>query len=164
MNTSAIASTSTALSPSRSHYQPTTSSGYFGAGRCESSSTASFIANITPSVDDGYFAFAKIGDEICVVQVSSLTPLTALSTIDIKVFRHEFVAIFRLDGTRTMHPDDVCVIETIDDRLKCYEEEKEIVFLAKEVIERMRQLSPPHRVQYRPRTKIPRMLSGYTVR
>ncbi|KAF9259007.1 hypothetical protein L218DRAFT_875683 [Marasmius fiardii PR-910] len=124
--------------------------------------------NITPSVDEGYFAFARIGDEICLIQISSSTPVTALSTIDIKIFRHEFVAIFRLQGIRTMHPDDVYVIETIDDRLKCYEEENETVFLAKEVIERLRKLSRPHPGHhYRlPRTKLGGALSrrGYTLR
>lgn len=75
--------------------------------------------------------------------VSSLTPITALSPVDIKIFRHEFITIFRLLEARTMHPQDIYIIETIDDRLKCYEEEKETVFLAKEVAQRMRKLSPP---------------------
>ncbi|KAL0566742.1 hypothetical protein V5O48_015260 [Marasmius crinis-equi] len=143
---------------------------YTGADMCDNCSTTSFVTSITPSVDDGYFAFAKIKDEVCLVQVSSLTPITALTTIDIKIFRHEFITIFRLLESRTMHPDDINIIEILDDRLKCYEEEKETVFLAKEAVQRLRKLSLPSRPFYpgyfKPRARaaatIP-MRRGYVV-
>ncbi|KAK1223478.1 hypothetical protein PQX77_013636 [Marasmius sp. AFHP31] len=118
---------------------------YTGTDVCDS--RVSSFATST-SEGDGYFAFAKIKDEVCVVQVPSSTPITALTTVDMKIFRHEFVTIFRLQEIRTMHPDDVYIIETIDDRLKCYEEEKETVFLAKEVVQKLRKLSMPSRPVY----------------
>ncbi|EEB93891.1 hypothetical protein MPER_07395 [Moniliophthora perniciosa FA553] len=106
--------------------------------------------SIPPSVDDGHFAFARIEGEVRLVQVSSSTPMGALTTIDVKIFRHEFITIFRLSETKTIHPADIYILETIDDRSKCYEEEKEMVFLSKDVVERMRKLSLPAAVFVRP--------------
>ncbi|KAG7097734.1 hypothetical protein E1B28_005054 [Marasmius oreades] len=151
--------TTPSLSQERSHSH---TRNHLGANACESRATTSFVADIPPSsIDDGYFAFAEIKDDICLVQVSSSTPITPLTTIDIKIFRHEFITIFRLLEATTLHPGDVRILETIDDRLKCYEEEKETVYLAKEVVERMRKLSfhsLPHPGQFRPRTRIARTL------
>ncbi|KAJ3841747.1 hypothetical protein F5878DRAFT_531113 [Lentinula raphanica] len=97
-----------------------------------------------PTIEKGRFAFARIQGEICLVQVSSLTPAQSpLTTVDVKIFRHEFITIFRLTSTTTLHPSDIKVIEFIDDQLVCYEEEKGTVFLAKNVMERLRKLTLP---------------------
>ena len=72
-----------------------------------------------------------------------------------------------------MHPDDVYIIETIDDGLKCYEEEKETVFLAKEVVQKLQKLSMPSRPiypgYYKARTRVSSTMPmptrrGYVVR
>lgn len=121
------------------------------------------ISSFTPvTLDRGKFAFARIQGEIYLVQgkypqlflmicllidiiflVSSMTPASALTTVDVKIFRHEFITIFRLLTTKTLHPSDIQIIENIDDQLKYYEQEKETVFLAKNVMERLRKLTLP---------------------
>ncbi|THV07140.1 hypothetical protein K435DRAFT_825693 [Dendrothele bispora CBS 962.96] len=99
--------------------------------------------NVPPTANGGYFAFAKVKKEVCLVQVS--TPTSALTTVDVKIFRHEFVTIFRLSEARTLHPSDIQILEPIDDQLKCYEEDTETVFLAKTLTERLRTLTLPPR-------------------
>jgi len=72
-----------------------------------------------------------------------MTPASALTTVDVKIFRHEFVTIFRFSTAKAFHPSDIQIVEEIDDQLKCYEEDKETVFLAKEAMERLRKLTLP---------------------
>ncbi|KAF9260612.1 hypothetical protein L218DRAFT_872034 [Marasmius fiardii PR-910] len=165
-------SATTRTNPLPSHPQTKNSRVYFDTTECEDVASTSFVANVPPStIEDGYFALAKIKDEIYLVQVSSSTPITPLTTIDVKIFRHEFITIFRLLETGTMHPGDISIIEIIDDELKCYEEEKETVYLAKETAERMRKLSlysRQHFGQFRPRTRMSRttvpVSRGYALR
>jgi hypothetical protein len=94
---------------------------------------------------DSYFAFARIKGDLCLVQVSYATPPSALTTVDVKVFRHEFISIFRFAEYRTLHPTDITILEPINEQLTRYEEENETVFLARDVMERMRKLSAPRR-------------------
>jgi len=96
-----------------------------------------------PRTSDGYFAFARIKGDVCLVQASNATPASALTAVDVKVFRHEFISIFRFSEYRTLHPADICILEPIDDRLTRYEEDNETVFLARNVMERMRKLTDP---------------------
>jgi hypothetical protein len=96
-----------------------------------------------PHTSDGYFAFARIKGDVCLVQASYATPASALTAVDVKVFRHEFISIFRFSEFRTLHPSDICILEPIDDRLTRYEEDNETVFLARNVMERMRKLTDP---------------------
>ncbi|CAA7268533.1 unnamed protein product [Cyclocybe aegerita] len=115
--------------PSVPHAQPSIGTG-----------TASASGKREPA--GGYtFAFARVKGELCLVQVSSSTPVSALTPLDIKLFRHEFISIFRFAGARTLHPADIAIVEPIDERLTKYEEENETVFLARGVMERMRRLS-----------------------
>ncbi|KAF9446439.1 hypothetical protein P691DRAFT_609392, partial [Macrolepiota fuliginosa MF-IS2] len=94
-------------------------------------------------VEGGYFAFASIKGDVNLVQVSYATPASALTTVDVKIFRHEFITIFRFTEARTLHPSDICILEPIDDQLTRYEEENDTVFLAKELMDRMRKLTDP---------------------
>ncbi|KDR68335.1 hypothetical protein GALMADRAFT_78608 [Galerina marginata CBS 339.88] len=96
-----------------------------------------------PQTSDGYFAFARIKGDVCLVQASNATPASALTAVDVKVFRHEFISIFRFSESCTLHPSDICILEPIDDRLTRYEEDNETVFLARNVMERMRKLTDP---------------------
>lgn len=59
-----------------------------------------------------------------------------MTPVDIKVFRHEFVFIFRFVQFLTLHPSEITILETIDDNLTRYEEDG-TVFLARSVMERM---------------------------
>lgn len=114
-----------------------------------------------------YFAFARIKDDVCLVQgmlfgvmqyptakqvltvifvysvASSATPASALTTVDVKIFKHEFISIFRFSEYRTFHPSDICILEAIDAQRTRYEADKEMVFLARDAMERLSKLSRP---------------------
>jgi hypothetical protein len=85
--------------------------------------------------------------------VSLDTPTSALTTVDAKIFRHEFITIFRLTETKTLHPADISIIELINDYHIRYEEENETVFLARELMDRMRKMTEKPPI---PRTRIMR--------
>jgi len=104
----------------------------------------SLSAKIAMSENDHYFAFAQIKGDVCLVQASSM-PMSALSAVDVKIFRHEFISIFRFAENCSLHPADIRILEPIDDRLTRYEEDSETVFLARNVMERMRKLTDPRR-------------------
>lgn len=69
------------------------------------------------------------------------TPLSPLTTVDVKIFRHEFITVFRFAEAKTLHPADISVIEHIEDLHTRYEEESGTVFLARELMGRMRKMS-----------------------
>ncbi|KAJ6608221.1 hypothetical protein B0H10DRAFT_2068667 [Mycena sp. CBHHK59/15] len=94
-----------------------------------------------PSVEDGRFAIARVNGSIRLVQVSRATPASALTTVDVKIFKHEFIHIFRYLESKTVHPADIQIIELIDDQDKTYEEENDTVFLAKNVMARISKLT-----------------------
>ena len=63
--------------------------------------------------------------------VSHATPASALTAVDVKIFRHEFITIFRFSEATSLHPADICILEPIDEGLTRYEEENETVFFGK---------------------------------
>ncbi|KAF8650361.1 hypothetical protein AX16_005274 [Volvariella volvacea WC 439] len=70
------------------------------------------------------------------------TPLTPLSkTTTVKLFRHEFITIFRYSETLALHPSEMHIIEPIDDSLTRYEPDSETLFLARDLMDRLRKLS-----------------------
>ncbi|KAJ7855549.1 hypothetical protein B0H13DRAFT_2357767 [Mycena leptocephala] len=97
------------------------------------------------SADDGQFAIALVDGAIWLslptpaFTIESAPNLTSAG-VDVKVFRHEFIHIFRYLEHRVIRPVDVRIIQRIDDRHRVYEEENETVFLAREVMERMSKL------------------------
>ncbi len=118
---------------------------------------------IPAHVDAGYFAFANIKGDVNLVQgthlgvtgfstyvkllrrilVSNATPASALTTVDVKIFRHEFITIFRFSEATTLHPADICILEPIEDSMTRYEEEEGTVFLAKELMDHLRRHTDP---------------------
>ncbi|KAF5380162.1 hypothetical protein D9615_006196 [Tricholomella constricta] len=112
-----------------------------------------------PVVNSGYFAFARIKGDVCLVQVSLDTPASALTTVDVKIFRHEFITIFRLLETRTLHPSDISIIEPINEFHTRYEEENGTVFLARELMGRMQKMSM---AEQHTRARIPRPPGRYS--
>ncbi|KAJ2915847.1 hypothetical protein MD484_g4572, partial [Candolleomyces efflorescens] len=90
---------------------------------------------------DGQFAFARVKGDICLVQMSGATTPSPFTPMDVNIFRHEFITIFRFAESATLHPADFQVIEPIDDSLVRYEEENDTVFLAKGLMERLRKLT-----------------------
>ncbi|KAG5352364.1 hypothetical protein E4T56_gene19296 [Termitomyces sp. T112] len=106
-----------------------------------SSTLSSLEECIPPDIGRCYFAFALIKGDVCLVQVSHDTPAPALTTVDVKIFRHEFITIFRLLETKTLHPSNIFIIEPINEFHILYEEENETVFLARELVGRLQILS-----------------------
>jgi len=101
----------------------------------------SFYLPPPPRVTNGHLALARIENDVCLVQVSSDTPASALTTVDVNIFRHEFISIFRLSETKSIHPSDISIIEILDDYQASYEEDNGTVYLTKELIYRMQHLS-----------------------
>jgi len=98
------------------------------------------VPALVPVITGCYFAFARVKGDVCLVQVSSSMPIStfsALTTVDVKIFRHEFITIFRFSEARTLHPADISIIECIDDDHIRYEERHEMVFVARELIDRI---------------------------
>lgn len=84
--------------------------------------------------------------------------MSAFMPVDVSIFRHEFITIFRFEEATTLHPADFSLIECIDDSLLRYEEENETVFLAKDVMERLRQLTVDPRFKMaNPNRRYPRI-------
>ncbi|PPQ65122.1 hypothetical protein CVT24_003013 [Panaeolus cyanescens] len=100
----------------------------------------------SPPARDGYFAFARVNGSFCLVEVSYATPASALTAVDVKIFRHEFISIFRYSESKSVHPADFSILEKLPDHLTRYEEESGTVFLARELMEHMRKLTTPRRM------------------
>lgn len=86
------------------------------------------------------FAFAQIHGDVHLVQLAD-SPASALVATDVKVFRHEFITIFRYSHSTTVHPADMHVLYPLDDRCALYEEDKGTVFLAKDAMAHMQKLT-----------------------
>jgi len=104
---------------------------------------ARHVSFAAPSLPEGQFAFARVKGNVCLVQLSYSTPAasSALAPLDVKIFRHEFITIFRFSHCDTVHPADISIIEPIDNHLARYEEENGTVFLAREIMDRLRKLT-----------------------
>ncbi|KAF4580443.1 hypothetical protein EYR40_003159 [Pleurotus pulmonarius] len=110
------------------------------------------VAFVPPQLDCGQFAFARVNGDVCLVQISLSTPPSSkVGTTEVKVFRHEFITIFRLSHSMTLSSSDLRILEPIDDEVLKYEEEKETVFLAKELVEQLRRMTDPRFQQPRMR-------------
>ncbi|KIY45053.1 hypothetical protein FISHEDRAFT_19924, partial [Fistulina hepatica ATCC 64428] len=92
----------------------------------------------TSPVDAGQFAFARIQDNVHLIQLSEKQSPTVHEAVEVKLFRHEFVTLFRLSETKTMDLADISVIEVINCDETRYEEDTGTVFLAKELMETLR--------------------------
>ena len=113
------------------------------------------------------FAFARIKGEVFLVQGTSSTVKiessctdqlvvtvaladcettpSALTPVDVNIFKHEFITIFRWSHQTTVHPDDIRILEPIDEACIRYEEENGTVFMAKDVVERLRRVMSSRR-------------------
>jgi len=106
----------------------------------QNNATAAFNASLCKARTEAKFAFARIKGEVYLVQVSRTEweTASAFTTMDVNIFRHEFIAIFRWSHQMTLHPNDIRILEQIDDQCIRYEEENGTVFMAKDVMERLR--------------------------
>lgn len=84
---------------------------------------------------------------------------SALSAVDVNIFVHEFINIFRFSHRTIVHPADIHVIDFIGDNWVHCEEENERIFLSKDVMERFSKLTV-----YRPVKPIRRSRRQYAPR
>jgi hypothetical protein len=91
------------------------------------------------------FALAQVHSDVCLVQVcSSLAHESchsALSAIEVQIYAHEFITIFRYSHPAVLHPSDIRILEWLDEQSVLDEEDKGTVFLARDVMERLRRLT-----------------------
>ncbi|KAH7909876.1 hypothetical protein BJ138DRAFT_1154223 [Hygrophoropsis aurantiaca] len=92
-------------------------------------------------VDDseGQFLFARIKGDICLVQLTHQDPSS--STLDISFFRHEFISIFRYSHCARVQVADVRILESLHAHDVRYEEDSGTVFLAKDLVARLRKMT-----------------------
>jgi len=84
-----------------------------------------------------------VKDEVRLVQTPCPLPLSAFVPVDVCVYRHDFVSVFRLDAAVALHPADFALLEGIDAAQLRHEADSETVFLARAAMERLRLLSAP---------------------
>jgi hypothetical protein len=114
----------------------------------------------TPSVGDLQFAFARVKGDVALVQglhfgvttdchadviiitVSLRSPdFASLTAVEVRIWKHEFITIFRFSHCDTIHPADFHILEPIDESSTRYEEESGTVFLARELMEHLRKMT-----------------------
>ncbi|KAH9059515.1 hypothetical protein EDB87DRAFT_1621348 [Lactarius vividus] len=107
------------------------------------SSTTSPSSSIT--MQPRKFALAQVHDDVCLVQVcSSLAHESchsALSAVEAQIYAHEFITIFRYSHPAVLHPSDIRILEWLDEQSVLDEADKGTVFLARDVMERLRRLT-----------------------
>lgn len=60
--------------------------------------------------------------------------------LDIHIFRHEFVSIFRYSHSARVHPLELRVLEPLDDHAVRYEQDNGTVFLAKDLMAHLKRI------------------------
>jgi hypothetical protein len=66
---------------------------------------------------------------------------SALSAVEAQIYAHEFITIFRYSHPALLHPSDIRILEWLDEQSVLDEEDKGTVFLARDVMERLRRLT-----------------------
>jgi hypothetical protein len=66
---------------------------------------------------------------------------SALSAVEAQIYAHEFVTIFRYSHPAVLHPSDIRILEWIDEQSVLNEADKGTVFLARDIMERLRRLT-----------------------
>jgi len=66
---------------------------------------------------------------------------SALSAVEARIYAHEFITIFRYSHPAVLHPSDIRILEWLDEQSVLDEEDKGTVFLARDVMQRLRRLT-----------------------
>ena len=67
--------------------------------------------------------------------------LSALAAVEAQIYAHEFITIFRYSHPAVLHPSDIRILEWLDEQSVLDEADKGTVFLARDVMERLRRLT-----------------------
>jgi hypothetical protein len=66
---------------------------------------------------------------------------SALAAVEAQIYAHEFITIFRYSHPAVLHPSDIRILEWLDEQSVLDEADKGTVFLARDVMERLRRLT-----------------------
>jgi len=66
---------------------------------------------------------------------------SALTAVEAQIYAHEFITIFRYSHPAVLHPSDIRILEWLDEQSVLDEADKGTVFLARDVMERLRRLT-----------------------
>ena len=134
-----------------------------------SPSTSSHSPSPSPiTMEPRKFALAQVHGDVCLVQgelthihsypsrpnltkslffISVCSSLaheschSALSVVEAQIYAHEFITIFRYSHPALLHPSDIRILEWLDEQSVLDEADKGTVFLARDVMERLRRLT-----------------------
>ncbi|TDL24489.1 hypothetical protein BD410DRAFT_801844 [Rickenella mellea] len=114
-------------------------------------STSSLASLSSPS--GGQFAIAQVHDSVCLVQSDSVHATSSsplfMTPVELHIFRHEFGTMFRYSHRATLHPNDIHVLNPIDER-HILREETGVVFVAREVTDQLLKWTKPRAVPRSP--------------
>ncbi|KAI5992868.1 hypothetical protein EDC04DRAFT_2549096, partial [Pisolithus marmoratus] len=85
------------------------------------------------------FAFATIRGVVCLVQITtprSVGPTSA--PLDVTIFRHEFVSMWRYSHTVQLYPSEIGAFVALDTQSVRYEEDNGTIFLAKDLMSHLK--------------------------
>src|SRR6266850_3567308 len=66
---------------------------------------------------------------------------SSLAVVEAQIYAHEFITIFRYSHPAVLHPSDIRILEWLDEQSVLDEADKGTVFLARDVMERLRRLT-----------------------
>ncbi|KIK18816.1 hypothetical protein PISMIDRAFT_683835 [Pisolithus microcarpus 441] len=86
-----------------------------------------------------FFAFAAIKGVVCLVQVTTPRSMDSTSVmLDVSIFRHEFVSMWRFSHTVQLYPSEIGAFVALDTQSIRYEEDSGTIFLAKDLMWRLK--------------------------
>lgn len=86
-----------------------------------------------------FFAFATIKGVVCLVQITTPRSMDSTSVmLDISIFRHEFVSMWRYSHTVQLYPSEIGAFVALDTQSIRYEEDSGTIFLAKDLMWRLK--------------------------
>jgi len=122
------------------------------------SSSSGFLLQPAPAVFDpeqGSFAFARVYDNVCLVQTDKLLSSTSqgasqpstplfLTPVEVAVFRHEFGTMFRYAHCTTVRASDIRILASISkEQVLC--EDSGVVFVDRTLTNQLLQWTAPRR-------------------
>jgi len=103
--------------------------------------SAEHSGSVVPVV---HFAFVRLRGIVCLVRISSQAASSNVDSasilLDVSIFRHEFVSMWRYSHTAQIHPAEIKVLTVLDSHSVRYEEDSGTVFLAKHLMSHLKNL------------------------
>lgn len=95
----------------------------------------SFSVKQDGSTSTAFFAFAVIKGFVCLVQITTPRSMDSTSVLlDVSIFRHEFVSMWRYSHTVQLYPSEIGAFLALNTHSVRYEEDSGTIFLAKDLM------------------------------